>query len=563
MSARAFLLMASWLVVVPVLVGAAVQGNDARLQELASRVKFEPLTRADGISLGTVVQIFQDHRGFLWFGTTNGLNRYDGYQTTLYTDVPMDRSGPILYPGLLYESRDGSLWVGTQVLSLYRPGMGAVTRFVPPRRAPANSWPQKISAIHEDSGGFFWLGISDFRLTQEISEPILYRFDPKTGTSSAFSIPFAITHGQPGSIRAIEHDKSGALWLGTAYGLIRFDPTAGTFTAYPHTHPRRSYSTALEYTFNELIWDRDGKLWVHMPAGLERFDPETGSFDRFQEAYFWFMFSDAGGVLWLHGGDPAAKLFDPRSGALVPISSDDNEKEPDVIAAALADRAGNVWAYFSRKGLQRYTAAFARFGTVASARGNPASLPVGRVARFSEDRGGKVWISVSGFGLVQFDPATRTFAHFPYKPGNPGGLPGPWIESMYEDRLGTFWIGTAGEFGRLDRKSGIYTRSGALPNNWVTSMFEDRAGRFWVGNTLGPLHLFNRQTGALMPAEVYGGYVSHEDRSGILWFGYPPGLNRLDAAGKVRSVSLLDRPDGSGPENVMVQTLYEDGGGIF
>src|SRR5215471_7260110 len=134
--------------------------DQARIKRLASGVRFEAVTRADGISLGTVVRIFQDHRGLLWFSTRDGLNRYDGYQTVLYTDVPMDLSGPIPYPGLLYEGRNGSLWVGTQVLSLYRPGAGAVTRFDPAAQSKGSSWPQKISAIYEDNSGSLWLGAS-------------------------------------------------------------------------------------------------------------------------------------------------------------------------------------------------------------------------------------------------------------------------------------------------------------------------------------------------------------------------------------------------------------------
>ncbi|HKE22341.1 MAG TPA: ATP-binding protein [Bryobacteraceae bacterium] len=75
--------------------------------------------------------------------------------------------------------------------------------------------------------------------------------------------------------------------------------------------------------------------------------------------------------------------------------------------------------------------------------------------------------------------------------------------------------------------------------------------------------MLDRKTGVVTATEVNGGYVSHEDRSGNLWFGYPPGLTKLDPTGTTHSISLLQRPDGSGPENVMVQTIYEDREGIL
>lgn len=99
-------------------------------------IRFEPLTRADGVSSQVVYQILQDSRGFLWYTTANGLNRYDGQESVLYSGFPIDSGGLAPVPGLLFEDRKGTFWVATSVLSSFSPGGGATTRFTPPHLGP-------------------------------------------------------------------------------------------------------------------------------------------------------------------------------------------------------------------------------------------------------------------------------------------------------------------------------------------------------------------------------------------------------------------------------------------
>ena len=315
-------------------------------------IRFERLTRADGVSPELVYQILQDRQGFLWFSTKDGLKRYDGYQSVLYPGFPIDTDLATPWPGFLYEDRNGTFWVTTRVLSRFDPGGGAVARFTPPQRGTASSWPVKITAIHDDAKGFLWLGTTICRDIHEEAEPVLYRFDPRTGVSVAYELPPGITQRHPGGIHAIELDKAGRLWLGTSYGLVRFDPTNGDFVHYPHTHDDPEIRP--EGTFNGLVWDQAGKLWVHMPAGLERFDPQTGAFDRFTQAKFWHMPADARGVFWLWGGWPELKRFDPQSGTLTTLerysAGPAGTLPNDLIYALKPDREGAVWAYFIRAG---------------------------------------------------------------------------------------------------------------------------------------------------------------------------------------------------------------------
>ena len=189
-----------------------------------------------------------------------------------------------------------------------------------------------------------------------------------------------------------------------------------------------------------------------------------------------------------------------------------------------------------------------------------------RSLQFSEDRDGSIWISTEGSGLNRFDPRSGAFTRFRHIPGNPRSLPSDNISSLYEDRSGALWIGSDKGIGRFDRKTGRYTHLRDLisRNHQITSMFEDRSGRFWVGDWLGPVQLVDRQTGAVTPMKVNGGYAAHEDRMGNLWFGaFPDGLNKLDAAGTVRVISLSQTVDGAVAENVFAVSFYEDSEGIL
>lgn len=522
------------------------------------RIRFEHLTAADGISEQYVFQILQDRRGFIWFSTTNGLNRYDGYQVVSYPDVPVRMFHTVTVPGLLYEDPQGTLWVGAEVLGKFDPGSGKITRFNPPHQTGTVPRHGTISAIHDDRNGFLWLGTT---------EPVLYRFDPRTGAFASYNLDAALPHANSSGIQAIEQDNTGRLWLGTTDGLVRFDPATGSFVAYPHSHAGPAFRK--EYTFNGLLWDRSGKLWVHVPEGLDLFDPKTGIFERFVAASFWHMSADLKGRLWLYGGWPGLQLFDPQSGKLTPIrqftTTPASAERDDGLGALLPDRDGNVWLNFRRSGgLDLYSPAFSRFGKFLADPDDPGSLGGGPVRGFSEDREGKIWIA-TGRGLEKFDPASGSFTHFHHIPGNPRSLDSNEIYSMHEDRSGTFWVGTYKGLGRFDRRNGAYKQlRGSIDSHEFTSIHGDRLGRLWVGDWRGHTYLLNPRTRVATKSDVSGGFTMHEDRAGNMWFGaLPQGLRKLDAAGAVSRISLAQSAGGSGPEAIAVYSLREDGQGIL
>jgi signal transduction histidine kinase/ligand-binding sensor domain-containing protein/CheY-like chemotaxis protein len=536
-------------------------------------IRFDVLTRADGIPPEHFYQVLQDHRGFIWFTTKSGLVRYDGDGHVVYAGLPLTRIPPRTQavPGLLFEDRKGTMWVATNVLTRFDPSTGKFMESINPRPGPARPGIDFITAIHDGPGGSLWLGVYSYSFDkirpEDISDPVLYEVKPANAVTVAHRIPPSITQGRPVTIRAIEEDTRGRVWLGTSVGLVRFDPPTGTFRHYPHTHPDEKIWEQKQ--FNALVWDKTGHLWVHMPAGLERFDPETGKFDRFTAARFWYMFADPAGRIWTWGEFPGVKVFDPLAPAdtalktVFSISSSGQRLDEIVIVTLGPDRQGNVWAYpAAGSSAFRYSPGSAAFGRHAPEMNNPNSLSSGLVLGFSEDHDGAVSI-LDNSELNRFAPRSGKFTRFRHNPRDPHSIT-DLITSIYEDRSHTFWIGTEqGLMGSFDRNSGRYTPlRGANVNRSITSMFEDSSGRFWVGARFGPLYLVDRRTGEVTLMNIKGGYVTFEDRAGNLWFGAPPGVNRLDRAGNVRMIPLR-QPEAANPAPTVVTSIYEDPGGLL
>ncbi len=471
-------------------------------------IRFDRISIEDGLSQSTVVCLLQDRAGFIWFGTRDGLNRYDGYDFKTYKHDPKNQASlPASSILTLLEDDSGDLWIGTEGggLARWHRTSDRFTRFVHDPADPSSVSGDHVRAIHRDRAGGLWIGTFDSGLN---------RLDPDAGRFERFRHD----PSDPGSlgddrIRALFSDRLGNLWIGTRGGLEVFEPNAGTFFHYRH-QPSNPASLNDNRVLS-LLEDRLGNLWVGTFSGLQRLDRAKGQFVRF-------------------GHDPD----DPTS------------LSENTVRVLFEDREDRLWVG-TDGGLNLFARESGTFARYRHAPADPKSLSSDRVASIAQDLSGVLWVGTWAGGVNKWQPATWAFAHYRRDSAATTGLSANAVLAFSEDRDGRLWIGTRGGLDRLDRASGEFSHfkhdpqdSSSLTDDRITTLLHDRQGRLWIGTQTGGLNRYEAAAGTFRSyrhdparADSLGadGVMSLlEDRQGQLWAGtFGGGLNRL----------LNDRPD--------------------
>lgn len=566
------------------LLGLLVLGltaSNAPLPAQEGDLRFDHISVEDGLSHSGVRAISQDRRGFLWLGTQEGLNRYDGYTFKVYKNDPQD-------PGSLsenritaiYEDRRGELWIGTWGGGLHQ-FHPADDSFVAYRHDPAD--PQSlrhdiVSCILEDRRGVLWIGTADG----------LNRLHRQDGTFTGLELDPAAVEGLSGrSVAALHEDASGVLWIGTEGGLDRFDGDAATFESFRHVpSDPESLSPGIVSAIQE---GPKGRLWIATAGGLDRFDSRSGGFTHFRhdpsdprslgEDHILSLHLDRSGELWIGTASHGLDRWDQRTGTFLHDRSDSLDPESlsdGSILSIYEDKTGLLW-FGTYVGVNKYDRTREQFGTYRQRPGRDLSLSSNSVWALHEDRSGVLWVGTYDDGLNAIDRRSGSVTHYKPDSKDPGALQNGEISSLCEDHSGVLWVGTWGGLHRFDRTRGRFTHyrhdpsdPRSLSNDKVFVVFEDTTEQLWVG-TQGGVNRYDRATDRLLPypgdrdsvAQVSISSIG-EDRDGALWFGsHSHGLYRLDR-GSGRLVRYRhDRDDPESLSSNSVATLYEDRSGVL
>ncbi len=505
-------------------------------------LQFERLSVEHGLSQSTVTCILQDSRGFMWFGTRDGLNRYDGSGFKVYKHDPQDADSlGHNQVTALAEGPAGMLWIGTDGGGLDRLDLKTET-FAHYRHSPADLASladDQVTSLLADRDGVLWIGTGKGldRLDRMAGQFIHHRNDPQD--------PYSLWGGR---IESIYQDREGILWVGTnGNGLNRFDPTTGRFTHFQND-PDDPDSLISNYLVQAIYEDREGDLWVGTFEGLDRLDRQTGHMVHYQH--------------------------DPND----PHSLSNNS-----IASLHQDSSGLLWVGTLGGGLAILDPATGRFVQQQSSPRDFRSLSSNTVLSIYESRMSVLWIGTAGGGVNWVDPLAERFALFQNDPGDPNSLSNNIVPSILQDRQGNLWIGTlGGGLNRLDRQTHTWrqyrndpTDPDSLSNNNVSAIYEDRDGVLWVGTLGGGLDRFERGTERFIHFPSDAGdplslgnpfvYSILEDREGRLWVatdeGLHGGLHRLDRDRERFTHFKHDPSDRHSVSSNWVRALYEDGSG--
>ncbi|MFL5617360.1 MAG: two-component regulator propeller domain-containing protein, partial [Gemmatimonadaceae bacterium] len=560
----------------------------------AQRLQFTKLTADDGLSSPWVAAIYQDARGYMWFGTRRGLDRYDGYSITSYRHVRGDSTSlPDNYIEFVREDRDSVLWIGTRKglsrfdrahdrFITYRVGPGdegrAVLSFLHTRagqswvgtdeglyqfdRATGKSMRYARSAalgisgknivgLTEDRRGHLWIS------TREIG---VLDLDPATGAAR----PYLAGNTPDTDVRGIIEDDAGTIWVGSYRGgLVKIDPLSGSVTRYQHdaANPK---SLALDAVQTLIRNGRDG-LWVGLEnGGLDRFDFGTATFSHnsydpnnptgLNNNSVWGLHEDRTGTLWVGtfaGGVNVAKRNSEAIRTYRSVPGDAASLSVNSVLGFAQDSSGNVWVATDGGGVNRFDVASGRFTRYTS---KNSALNVDAVLAVAAEPTGALWLGTWAGGITRFDPGANSFTAYTSRNTN---LPDDNVFAMHVDRRGRVWVGSWRDGLLLfDRASRSFSKfpigKTGTGQSEIWRIEELRDGRLALGTRESGLRVFDPETRQMIAFDADGkqetSLSSNEVRAiretepGILWVGTAEGLDRVDLG--TRAITHFTRGDG-------------------
>jgi signal transduction histidine kinase/ligand-binding sensor domain-containing protein len=545
-------------------------------------VRIEQFSVEQGLSQTTVLCVLQDDKGFLWFGTEDGLNKYDGYSSTIYKHDPDDAReewGSLSdnWVQAIYQDRAGMLWVGTLDGGLDRldPRTNRFQRHAHDPQDAGSLSSNSVTAIAEDGTGMLWVGTSK-------------GLDRRAPGAAAFEhlIPANV-------ITALTVDDEGTLWVGTdGEGLKRYDWEAGAFVDYAHD-PGDTNSLSHD-SIRAIYQDDEGVLWIGTDGGLDRLDRKSGRFDHYRHDPdspqgmrhdpVRAIHQTHPGSLWVGTWGSGLALLDRETGQFTRVEADLSH-----IWALHQDRSGALWAGTDSHGLARLDVSGSGFVHYTH---DPAAgvemrggLSDHNVRGIYQEDSGVLWIG-SGGGLDRYDPATGEWTHYRHDPQDPHSLSDDSVWAIHADRKGVLWVGTRQGLNRLDPRTGTFTRYRAEPgpnaqgaptglsDDFVLPILEDREGTLWIGTFAGGLNRLDPATGQWAhyrhdpgdPDSLSSDSVMSllEDREGVLWIGtVGGGLDRFDVEHEVFKHYASDPADPRSLSHNLVASIYEDAHGTL
>lgn len=513
--------------------------NNATQNLSFARILSENMNIQKGLSQNTIYCMTQDNKGFMWFGTWDGLNRYDAYNFLIY-----NREQGLSNEAVRALFQDGdSIYVGTENgLNIIRLSTGQITSYysIPgDSNSLSNNW---INHIYKDHAGTIWLstasGLSEFQKNT-------HRF--RQVFSRDYGNPLRSNH-----MNMMAQDKHDNYWIATSYGLVFYDPVRQSLTRYFHI-PADETSLPDNHV-NCILFDENQTLWIGTKSGLAHFDPIAGKFEKIEvpgdtekiatAKEVLSLMAEPGKGIWV-GTNGNGLLFysfaDKKISHFVHIPNRLYSLSDNRIYSIFKDNNNNIWVG-TFNGLNRLDRETPKFRSYRNNSEFSNSLSNNSVWCFIEDKPNVIWIGTDD-GINIFDKVNNNYSFIRKMPGNENSLSGNEVRSMLKDQKGRYWIGT--------RNSGLncYLPSKgkylhylwdpknpqSLSNNYVTDIQDDSLGNIWVATDYGLGKLddqsqqfqnyfaSNNDTNALLDNKIYDLLIDSHHQ---LWICTGKGLMR-------------------------------------
>ncbi len=501
----------------------------------------------NGLSSNYITGIYKDSRGFMWFGTVAGLNRYDGYQFRVFKhDIRDPHSIVDNYIEQIFEGPGGRMWVESRKrrFNIYD---AKLDRFDPDYCAYLRTLRLPDTDLQTISPGAtgYWFVYRDSGIYHYINKGGIAAVKP-LGGPGLLAIPVATA----------KEDGKGDCWVIHEGGMLE------KIDGRSHRVVFRSDVLVKEFgdvpvTNCSLFIDRDGDLWVSSNGvfkGTLYYRPATGEFrhlaldvgDRLLNSNIAMTaLQDGKGLIWLatdHGG---VDIIDKRTWSVRyvgHVEDDGKSIASNSITMLYRDETGTIWVGTYKSGISYYHQDNLEFPQYRQVAHVPGTLSYDDVNGFVEDGTGNIWIAANGGGLIYFDRKRNTFRQWLHDPKNPKSICSNILVNLLLDHEGKLWIATY--FGGLDCFDGkTFTHYRhrdddpySLADDRVMCLCEDSEHQLWLGTMAAGMDRFDRRRKVFyhyrtdLPNSIHNDYVSSiiADNQGNLWIGTGYGIDRID-----------------------------------
>ena len=515
------------------------------------QIFFDRISADDGISHTAAQRIMQDSEGFIWIGTQQGLNRYDGYKFEIFNYLPDDARS--LSNGWIYdifEDSDGQIWIATDGgLNLFEPSSRTFRHFrhnpEDPRSLPDNS----VRAITQSADGNLWVG----------THGGLSRLDPDGGFSHFLVQQTASnTESRPG-VRALESDDNGVLWVGMpSQGLIRLDTGSGAITHHDFAGDQPNaegdnYARVILQASDGTIWvgsqaggisllhedgrvtrlrhnpddansissnrvrsiyeDNQQRIWVGTEAGLNLWLPEQSAFRHYRhdpanpyslsDDTVYDIWQDEGNVLWVGTFNGVSK-WNSEIAAFVHVKRDEageTTRSNNKVSSLAEDAEGNIWIGTTGGGINHWNLGDNSFVTHTANERDDTSLADNLVMSLLLDDAERLWVGTMRRGLSRMEGESGQFTRFSYDRNDPTTLSSNAVSAMLQDSRGRIWVATYGGGlnrytgdGRFQRLPSSNDPAYEFPSYFLVDIEESLDGKLWLASDGGGVLQFDPET---------------------------------------------------------------------
>lgn len=552
-------------------------------------ILFDKITTQDGLSNDMVLCMLQDKMGFLWFGTRNGLNKYDGHDFTVYKNIPSDSSSlldnsvfaiyedeqhrlwiatdkgvnlfnrktenfkrfkvkfpsyndsPNSLSGGIVSDQHGNIWYGNQINGLFR--LNISTGLFKKYKLDYN----KVSSIHKDNSNNLWVGTFDGRVNKY--QPVKDKFKTYLTTENDH------VDIRENFVWIITENYSGELMVATSIGVFKYDNKSDAFFSYNKSNLSGSFrNNEIRFFFEEV----PGIQWIGTYGkGLIRFDKTKNQYRNFQvqpnnpnginNNDVNVIYKDRSGVLWI-GTQQGINKVDPAKNLFTHYQHDPNKSNSlilNFVTAFCEDENGRIWIGTYGGGIDLFNRNTGTFEHYQHKKGQPSSLASNAVRAIEKDAFGRLWIGTME-GLDVYEHETNSFHHISHGDSNKFSISGKDIMAVISND-NNIWVGTYGDglnkivlddHGDIKHIEHFKASLNGISHNYIRDIYIDINGIVWIGTLGGGLNKYDPVTGSFTrythdpedPKSIGHNLINsiQEDKDGNLWIGTWGGLMFFD-----------------------------------